>query len=360
VEEMVMSPDRNFWRGKKVFVTGHTGFKGAWLCFWLHSMGAQVTGVALPPDTEPSLFKLLGLENIISSAFLDIRNPSQLAVAVKASGAEVVFHLAAQALVREGYKNPLSTFETNFGGTANLLEALRGHISARVAVIVTTDKVYKNLGNETPFVETDELGGRDPYSASKAAAELLVESYRESYFRSQGLAIATARAGNVIGGGDWSAERLIPDCVKAWSAGQTVEIRMPDAVRPWQHVLDPLAGYLVLAQKLWEYPALASSYNFGPDADGSASVREAVTLAQSKWGNAEAHVKFGTEMKGPKESEILRLNNARARASLGFDPLWPLGTAISRSVDWYKGAKDGKPATLLCAADIDAYERGAV
>lgn len=355
-----MSPDQNFWRGKKVFVTGHTGFKGAWLCFWLNRMGAEVTGVALAPDTEPSLFKMLGLENTISSTFLDIRHQSQLGRAVETSGAEVVFHLAAQALVREGYKNPLATFETNFGGTANLLEALRDNKSVRVAVIVTTDKVYKNLERQKPFVETDELGGRDPYSASKAAAELLVDSYRESYFRGQGLAVATARAGNVIGGGDWSPERLIPDCINAWSIGQTVEIRMPDAVRPWQHVLDPLAGYLVLAQKLWDDGALAASYNFGPDADGSASVREAVILAQKKWGNADALVKFGTEKQGPKESEILRLNNARARAALGFDPLWPLGTAISRSVDWYKNAKDGKTASLLCANDIDAYESGAL
>ena len=353
-----MRPDRNFWRGKKVFVTGHTGFKGAWLCFWLHSMGARVTGVALTPDNEPNLFNMLGLEKIISSRFLDIRNQSLLAEAVKASGADIVFHLAAQALVREGYKNPLATFDTNFGGTANLLEALRGHVQVRVAVIVTTDKVYKNLERRAPFVETDELGGRDPYSASKAAAELLVESYRESYFRSQGLAIATARAGNVIGGGDWSPERLIPDCMKAWSAGQSVEIRMPDAVRPWQHVLDPLAGYLVLAQKLWDDPTLATSYNFGPDADGSASVREAVTLAQTKWDDGDAHVKFGTEMKGPKESEILRLSNARARTELNFAPLWPLDTAIARTVDWYKNAKSGKSASLLCANDIDIYERG--
>ncbi len=352
-----MKPDRNFWAGKKVFVTGHTGFKGAWLCFWLQAMGAKVTGVALASNTEPNLFKLLGLEKIIPSKFLDIRNQSQLADAVRESGAEIVFHLAAQALVREGYKNPLSTFDTNFGGTANLLEALRCNETVRAAVIVTTDKVYKNLERQAPFVETDELGGRDPYSASKAAAELLVESYRESYFRSQNLAIATARAGNVIGGGDWSPDRLIPDCIRAWSAGQTVEIRMPDAVRPWQHVLDPLAGYLVLAQKLVEAPTLATSYNFGPDADGSAPVREAVTLAQSKWGSGEALVNFGTEMKGPKESEILRLNNSRARAALSFVPLWPLGPAISRTIDWYKNAKIGKPAALLCASDIDAYER---
>ena len=355
-----MRPDRSFWRGKKVFLTGHTGFKGAWLSFWLHAMGAEVIGVALPPDTEPSLFKMLGFEQIVSSTFLDIRNKSQLAKAVKASGAEVVFHLAAQAFVGEGYKNPLSTFETNFGGTNNLLETLRDNISVKVAVIITTDKVYKNLKWQPPYVETDELGGRDPYSASKAAAELLVESYRESYLRNQGLSIATARAGNVIGGGDWSPERLIPDCMKAWTAGQSVDIRMPDAVRPWQHVLDPLAGYLVLAQKLWEDPALATSYNFGPHADSSASVREVVTLAQLKWGDNDANVKFGTEIKGPKESEILRLDSARARAALGFTPLWPLGTAIVRTVDWYKNAKSGKPAPLLCANDIDAYERGVI
>ena len=355
-----MKPEHNFWRGKKVFVTGHTGFKGAWLCFWLQTMGARVTAVALAPDTEPNLFKMLGLEKIISSTFLDIRNQSQLADAVKTSEAEIVFHLAAQALVHEGYKNPLSTFETNFGGTANLLEAFRGNAQVRVAVIATTDKVYKNLEREAPFVETDELGGHDPYSASKAAAEILVDSYRESYFRSQGLAIATARAGNVIGGGDWSPNRLIPDCVRAWEGGQTVDIRMPDAVRPWQHVLDPLAGYLVLAQKLWDHPALATSYNFGPDANGSASVREAVTLAQSKWGEGVLQVKFETEKKGPKESAILRLNNARARAELGFAPLWPLGTAIVRTVDWYKNARGGKPAALLCTNDIDAYERGVI
>ena len=353
-----MRPDQNFWRGKKVFVTGHTGFKGAWLCFWLHTMGAHVTAIALAPDTEPNLFKMLGLDNLVSSKFLDIRNQPHLAKAINESGAEIVLHLAAQALVREGYKNPLSTFETNFAGTANLLEALRCNTSVRAAIIVTTDKVYKNLELQLPFVETDELGGRDPYSASKAAAELLVESYRESYLREQGLAIATARAGNVIGGGDWSPERLIPDCIKAWSKGNTVEIRMPSAVRPWQHVLDPLAGYLVLAQMLWDNPALASSFNFGPGTEGSASVREAVSLAQAKWGAVDAHVNFGEGQRGPKESEILRLNNERARTILGFNPLWTLDTAITRTVEWYKSAKGGVPAPLLCARDIDAYQRG--
>ena len=353
-----MSPERNFWHGKKVFVTGHTGFKGAWLCFWLHAMGAKITGIALAPDTQPSLFKLLSLDKLINSTFLDIRNQSQLAEAVNQSGAEIVFHLAAQALVREGYKSPLSTFEINFGGTCNLLEALRLGSSVRVAVIVTTDKVYKNLERQLPFVETDELGGRDPYSASKAAAEIVVECYRESFLRNQGLAVATARAGNVIGGGDWSADRLIPDCMKAWGSGLNVEIRMPEAVRPWQHVLDPVAGYLVLAQKLWKDSSLASSYNFGPDAEGSASVREAVSLAREKWGKNDACVVFGEVHDGPKESNVLRLNNARARDVLGFTPRWELEAAIARTVNWYKEARSGKSATLLCARDIEAYEHG--
>ena len=353
-----MSPNRNFWNGKKVFVTGHSGFKGAWLSFWLHSLGAKVIGVALLPETEPNLFNMLELANTIESAFVDIRDQSLLADAVQASGAEVVFHLAAQSLVRGGYKNPLATFETNFGGSNNLLEALRGNTSVRVAVIITTDKVYRNLENHVPFVETDALGGRDPYSASKAAVELLVECYRESYLRNQGVAVATARAGNVIGGGDWSPERLLPDCMRAWASGQTVDIRMPDAVRPWQHVLDPLAGYLVLAQKLWDDPTLASSYNFGPDAEGSASVREAVLLAQANWGNAEARVAFGEANAGPKEAEILRLSNARAKAVLGYNPVWPLDAAMARTVGWHKDVASGIPAKLLCARDINAYERG--
>lgn len=352
-----MSPDYKFWNGKKVLVTGHTGFKGAWLSYWLLKMGAKVTGLALPPETEPSLFQMLALDSIVESKFVDIRNRPQLSDAVHASAAEVVFHLAAQSLVREGYKNPLSTFETNFGGTCNLLEALRKSPSVRVAIIITTDKVYKNLERHAPFVETDELGGRDPYSASKAAAELLVECYRESYLRIQGVAVVTARAGNVIGGGDWSLERLIPDCMKAWASGLSVEIRMPDAVRPWQHVLDPLAGYLLLAQKLWGDPTLATSFNFGPNAEGSASVREAVSLAQANWGTADARVIFGDSNKGPKESEILRLSNVRAREILGHIPRWSLDAAMARTVNWYKDESRGIPAAQLCARDIEAYER---
>jgi len=349
-----MKPEKNFWSGKKVLVTGHTGFKGAWLSFWLRTMGAKVTGLSLPPISNPNLFSLLALEKETDSHIVDIRDRSQLIVAMQASGVEIVFHLAAQALVRESYKNAAETFETNFGGTCNLLEGLRQCPSVKAAVIVTTDKVYRNAELAQPFVETDALGGHDPYSASKAAAEILVESYRESFFRNQGVAVATARAGNVIGGGDWSPERLLPDCMKAWAAGQVVEIRMPDAVRPWQHVLDPLAGYMVLAQKLWNQPALASSYNFGPDAEGAATVREAVSLARDNWGQAE--VNFWETNSGPKEAKFLRLSNAKARSVLGVNPVWPLDAAVGRSVRWYKDLANTS-ARELCARDIKAFEQ---
>ena len=354
-----MKPDRNFWSGKKVLVTGHTGFKGAWLSLWLHTVGAKVIGLALPPQTEPNLFSLLALDKIIDSRFVDVRDRSQLVQTLQTSEADIVFHLAAQALVRESYMNAAATFDTNVGGTCNLLEGLRECPSVKVAVVVTTDKVYRNAELATPFIETDPLGGHDPYSASKAAAEILVESYRESFFREAGVAVATARAGNVIGGGDWSPERLLPDCMKAWASGETVEIRMPDAVRPWQHVLDPLAGYMIMAQKLWDEPALASSYNFGPDAEGSATVRETVSLAQKKWGPESAKVKFWESNTGPKESKILRLSNVKARAELGVNPVWPLYAAVSRAVGWYKDIATVSARTL-CERDIAAFERGLV
>jgi len=350
-----MRPNPAFWRGKNVLVTGHTGFKGAWLCFWLKRLGAEVTGIALPPETTPNLFTEIALENGMQGDFVDIRNCEPLRQKVQGCGAEIVFHLAAQALVRESYAAPLATFEANIMGTAHVLEALRYLPSAKVGVIVTTDKVYRNMELQEPFVEDDPLGGHDPYSASKAAAEIVVESYRESFLKARGVLVASARAGNVIGGGDWSPERLLPDCVKAWAANETVDIRMPDAIRPWQHVLDPLAGYLILAQHLWTEPSLAGAYNFGPHSESAVSVREAVTLAQMKWGTG-AKVKFSESNTGPKEAKTLRLSNAKAKAELGFVPLWPLEVALARTIAWYKGMGAGEPASALCARDIDAYE----
>jgi CDP-glucose 4,6-dehydratase len=278
-----MRPDPHFWRGKRVLLTGHTGFKGAWLALWLQRLGAQVTGVALPPATEPNLFTLARVEQGVETHFCDIRSAQALALRVRAARPEVVLHLAAQALVRPGYAAPLDTFATNVMGTAHLLDALRGLPEVRVAVVVTTDKVYRNREWAYPYREDDQLGGHDPYSASKAATELVTASYRDSFLAAQGVAVATARAGNVIGGGDWAQDRLLPDAVRAWGAGETLHIRRPHATRPWQHVLEPLAAYLRLAQRLWEQPGLAGAYNFGPLPHEAASVKHVIELAGWRW-----------------------------------------------------------------------------
>ncbi|MBC7618723.1 MAG: CDP-glucose 4,6-dehydratase, partial [Candidatus Saccharibacteria bacterium] len=274
--------DVDFWRGKRVLITGHTGFKGAWLAFWLQRLGANVTGIALPAATQPSLFALLGEKPWMNSHHGDIRDATSLKAAVHSARPEIVFHLAAQALVRASYQQPLDTFATNVMGTANLLEALRDLPSVRVAVMVTTDKVYQNREWLYPYREDDALGGHDPYSASKAASELVIASYRSSYLESAGLAVASVRAGNVIGGGDWSADRLIPDAVRAWQAKQPLVIRNPHATRPWQHVLEPLAGYLALACQLWAKPALAGAYNMGPSPHAASSVENVINLASSR------------------------------------------------------------------------------
>ena len=251
-------PESDFWQGKRVLVTGHSGFKGAWLCLWLHRLGADVTGVSLPPATQPNLFTLAEVGAGMQSHWQDVREGEPLAAIFRTSQPEVVFHLAAQALVRPGYRDPLGTFSTNITGTLNVLEAARALAGVRAIVAVTTDKVYRNTGNAAPFLESDPLGGHDPYSASKAAAEMLVASYRESFFRQRGVGLSAARAGNVIGGGDWSEDRLIPDAVRAWAAGGALPVRRPEATRPWQHVLEPLAGYLRLAEALFHDPEAVS------------------------------------------------------------------------------------------------------
>ena len=257
-----------FFRGKKVLLTGHTGFKGSWLVLWLHRLGARVAGVSLPPNTLPNLFSLVGIEDLCESHLCDIRDCAALNAVIRQIEPEIVFHLAAQPLVRASYLDPVETIATNVMGTAHVLDALRGLESTRVAVMVTTDKVYREKQPPRPYRENDALGGHDPYSASKAASEIVIGSYRSAFLAEQGVAIASARAGNVIGGGDWSADRLIPDAVRAWQKGQTLEVRRPDAIRPWQHVLEPLAGYLTLAEKIWRQPALAGAYNFGPESLG--------------------------------------------------------------------------------------------
>jgi CDP-glucose 4,6-dehydratase len=343
-----------FWRGKRVLLTGHSGFKGSWLALWLARLGAEVSGVSLPPLTTANLFIEANIGAVCDSYFRDIRDGAGLSELAQAAQPDIVFHLAAQPLVRESYRAPRVTIETNVMGTTHVLEALRELPSARVGVMVTTDKVYRDMQSPEPYREDDPLGGYDPYSASKAACELVIESYRRSFLAAQGVAVASARAGNVIGGGDWSQDRLIPDAVRAWQAGQTLDVRRPLAVRPWQHVLEPLAGYLTLAQHLWERPALAGAYNFGPDAGGAVAVRDLVELARAAYGEGE--VRYGSGDDGPHEAAWLALEAAKAESVLGVSPRWTLVDAVKRTMAWYRAQRGGGDARALCVADIADFE----
>ena len=347
-------PSAKFWRGKRVLLTGHTGFKGAWLAIWLHRLGAQVVGLSLPPKYTPNLFTLARVETLLQSHFVDIRDAAATAELINASKAEIVFHLAAQALVRTGYRVPLETFSVNVMGTGHVLDALRSLDGVRAVVAVTTDKVYKNLEHVYPYRETDELGGHDPYSASKAAAEMLIACYRDSFLKENGVAVASARAGNVIGGGDWSEDRLIPDAVRAWQTGQVLVIRRPRAIRPWQHVLEPLAGYLTLAQKLWQQPELAGAYNFGPQTNEVATVREVIELARTAYGDGK--VTYDEITKGPHEAGWLALEIAKARLSLGVSPRWTLSESVNQTIAWYRAQHSGTNVLELTEAGIVAFE----
>lgn len=349
--------DGAFWAGKRVLVTGLTGFKGAWMALLLHRRGAQIAGVSLPPAVTPNLYSLAGIEAISDSHFCDIRDASALSSLVKKIKPEIVFHFAAQALVRASYRDPLQTFATNIQGTANVLDTLRYVDATRVIVAITTDKVYRNLEAPYPCRESDALGGRDPYSASKAAAEIVIASYRDSYLSERNIAVASARAGNVIGGGDWSEDRLIPDAIRAWSANQPLEIRHPHAIRPWQHVLEPLAGYLRLAEQLWAQPTLADAYNFGPETHEVASVREVIQLAQIAYGGGE--VSWSARAEGPHEAGWLALEIAKAREVLGIRPRWPLAMAVRCTMEWYRKQYEGADALRLCEEDIAAYDAAA-
>ncbi|MBU0665480.1 MAG: CDP-glucose 4,6-dehydratase [Proteobacteria bacterium] len=349
-----MKPNRSFWSGKRVLLTGHTGFKGSWLALWLSTLGSKVTGVSLPPATNPNLFSLAGIEELIDSRYADIRDAEQLSAIVKEAAPDIVFHLAAQALVRTSYQQPLATLATNVMGTAHLLEALRGLASVKAAVLITTDKVYHNQEWPYPYRENDPLGGHDPYSASKAASEIVAASYRDAFLAEQGVAMATARAGNVIGGGDWSADRLIPDAVRAWEADKPMEVRRPGAIRPWQHVLEPLGGYLLLAEQLYHEPDLVGAYNFGPDTSTAATVREVIELAQKFYG--KGRIVWGDGSKGPHEAGCLALEIAKARTTLGVVPKWTLTEAIERTMHWYNRQNMGADPQTLCLSEIADFE----
>lgn len=346
-------PNSDFWAGKRVLLTGHTGFKGTWLSIWLARLGASVTGISLPPETEPNLFTLARPE-LAASHFQDIRDAARLAELVRMASPQIVLHLAAQALVRPSYQDPLGTFATNVLGTANLLEAVRSVPSARVVVAITTDKVYRNLEHALPYRETDQIGGHDPYSASKAAAEITISSYRDSFLREQGVAVASARAGNVIGGGDWSMDRLLPDAARAWQSGKALHVRRPEAKRPWQHVLEPLSAYLVLAERLYNDPTLAQAYNFGPVSHEAASVRHVIEIARASYGSGDVQYGDGTE--GPHEARWLALETAKARHMLNIEPRWLLKEAVDRTMTWYRAQHGGADARALCEAEITDYE----
>ena len=356
-----MKPDDAIWRGRSVLITGHTGFKGSWLTMWLHQLGADVHGYALDPPTLPNLFEVARVKTLLTTETrADLASLDRLQSTFNDTRPQVVFHLAAQPLVRESYMNPLGTFATNVLGTAHVLEASRVTDSVHAVIVITTDKVYDNNESGRAYRETDALGGHDPYSASKAAAELIAASYRDSFFATAGhhpARVATARAGNVLGGGDWAVDRLIPDCFRAFATGKSVQLRYPNSVRPWQHVLDPLFGYIRLAEKLLAVDGgkFASAWNFGPDVRDESTVAEVAVAAARLWGNGACVEKSLTE-DHEHESRVLRLDNTRARTLLGWNPRWSLQQALEKTVSWQRSWADGSEMAPITASQIQEYE----
>lgn len=345
---------RSVYKGKHVFVTGHTGFKGAWLLQILHEAGAVVKGYALEPETSQDVYLSVDGDSICDSVIGDIRDFHLLHREMLAFRPDFVFHLAAQSLVRRSYEKPVETWEVNVTGTANVLEVVRGFDYPCTVLCVTTDKVYQNLEQGKPFKESDPLGGHDPYSASKAGAELVVASYRSSFFSDPGspVRLASARAGNVIGGGDYAKDRIVPDFVRARVAGKTLSVRRPDAVRPWQHVLEPLAGYLLLAAKMHETPGkFTQAYNLGPEEADVFTVQALIEEAERVWPGPAT--RFETEYQGLHEAGLLLLDITKAKTELGFIPQWNARTAIHKTVEWYKNTTDS--AREKCLAQIREY-----
>jgi len=351
----------NPWQGRRVFLTGHTGFKGGWLALWLAGRGAQVRGFALDPATEPSLFHAASIGSVVEDIRGDIRDYSKLSASLIEFAPEVVFHLAAQPLVRRSYADPLGTYATNVMGTAHVLEAVRNSPTVRAVVCVTTDKCYENKEWVWPYRESDALGGYDPYSSSKACSEIVSAAYRNSFFpvdrlHEHHVAVATARAGNVIGGGDWSQDRLIPDLIRGFQAKQPVRIRRPKALRPWQHVLEPLHGYMMLAERLLARQAqFASAFNFGPGNDEIWMVEKIADRMVALWGKEAAWV--NDPEPGVHEAGVLRLDVSKARAELGWQPCLSIETALTWTIDWFRACEKGASMQQETQAQINAYEQ---
>ena len=356
MEGMEIMTNNDFWKEKKIFLTGHTGFKGSWLSLWLYSLGAKVTGYALEPPTRPSLFELCHNEEIIQSIIGDIRDKCTLREAMLKAQPDIVIHMAAQPLVRDSYKIPAETFEINVMGTVNLFEAVRHCKSVKAVVNVTTDKCYENKEWLWGYRENEPMGGHDPYSSSKACSELVTSSYRNSFFHpnryaEHGMAIASARAGNVIGGGDWATDRLIPDCIKSLLKGRNFSIRSPYATRPWQHVLEPLSGYLLLSQKLYEDGInYAEAWNFGPNDNDARPVEWIVRKLCEKW---DGNVTFEVD-KSPQvhEANYLKLDCSKAKSLLKWEPHWDIETALDKVVEWYLFYRDNQNMRKICLQQI--------
>ena len=353
-----MELNPSFWHGRRVLLTGHTGFKGGWLGLWLHMLGAKVQGYALPAPTSPSLWQAARLAERIPGTLADIRDSDCLANAVKQFQPEVVLHLAAQPLVRVSYASPADTYATNVMGTVHLLEAVRQCATVRAVVVVTSDKCYDNREWLWPYRENDALGGHDPYSSSKACVELVCASWRASFFHGTAPWIATARAGNVIGGGDWAPERLVPDTLRAWERGEAVTLRYPNATRPWQHVLEPLHGYLLLAQALaQQHKDMATAWNFGPDTEGVANVAQVVAQLSRLWPGVAA---WNTPAQAqPHEAALLALDSTKARQQLGWRPRWSLAQALARTVDWHSAWRAGADMQAFTRAQITEFQEQA-
>jgi CDP-glucose 4,6-dehydratase len=352
----ILAVNLHFWKDKRVLVTGHTGFKGGWLSLWLTELGAQVHGYARPPNTTPNFFDECTLRTRLASSILaDIRDADALSIALQSAKPEIVFHLAAQPLVRYSYAQPVETYAVNVMGTVNLLEAVRNTPSVRAVVNVTTDKCYENHERDLPYAEMEAMGGHDPYSSSKGCSELVTAAYRRSFLTQNNIHVATARAGNVIGGGDWAADRLIPDFLRALGQQQSLVIRSPHATRPWQHVLEPVSGYMVLAEKLFTHGnQFAQAWNFGPQLQDSKSVQWIVEHLCSHIPGSQWSL---DRLPQPHEANLLTLDNTKARQQLGWQPRWGIADALQQTIQWHNAWRAGENLQTVTLAQIGKYSK---
>ncbi|OQA51569.1 MAG: dTDP-glucose 4,6 dehydratase [Euryarchaeota archaeon ADurb.Bin294] len=350
------TPGSNFWSGKRVFITGHTGFKGGWLVTWLNLLNAKVYGLSLDPGTAPAFFSLAQIsESLVRDFREDIRDITKVKEIISVIRPDIIFHMAAQPLVRTSYRDAPDTFTTNAIGTMNILESLKETDSVKVAVMITTDKVYQNNEWPYPYREIDPLGGQDPYSASKACAEMIINSYRASFFPENSPSISSVRAGNVIGGGDWSLDRLVPDAVRAFTSNSPLIIRKPMATRPWQHVLDALSGYLLLAEAQWNHPKnFSGPWNFAPDLQGDCQVEFIASRLADLWGK-DAKVIISPSPDDPPEASSLRLDASKARQFLDWRPAWTLEKTLEKTIEWYKTWQKGEDMKIVSERQISEY-----